>query len=345
VRDRTTPVGVGVLGTGAIGSDHARRLARRVHGARLVAVFDLDAERAGMVRGETGARVHATAAELIGDDEVEAVVVASPDATHADLAAACIAAGKPSLCEKPAGSTAAEARRLLDAEVSGGRRLVQLGFMRRFDAGYLAVKGALDAGSIGVALLVHCVHRGRQAPEGWTSEMQFTNSAVHELDLTRWLLGEEIVAVLVPAMRRSPLAAPGLRDPLLVLLETSSGCIVEVELFVNCRYGYDVRCEVVGTTGTVSLESPAEVAVAHDGTRRRAVAADWRERFGQAYLDELQFWVDGVAAGEPGGPSVWDGYRATAVAEACVRSMHGGVRIEVPQAQRPALYARDAPVS
>jgi len=183
------------------------------------------------------------------------------------------------------------------------------------------------------------VHRNASVPDSFTTDMAMTDSVVHEIDTMRWLLGQELVATTVLAGRSTPLAAPHLRDPQLVLLETVDGAIVEVEMYVNCQYGYDVRCEVVGSTGTVSLDNPTTNSVLAAGQRIQTVPADWRVRFTQAYLDELQQWADGLAAGVVGGPSAWDGYAAAAVAESCVASQLSGARSAVSMVERPPLYS------
>jgi myo-inositol 2-dehydrogenase/D-chiro-inositol 1-dehydrogenase len=123
----------------------------------------------------------------------------------------------------------------------------------------------------------------------------------------------------------------------LVLLHLADDGVVEVEVFVNCQYGYDVRCEVVGSTGTVSLDDPATVTVVRAARQTRTIPDDWRTRFADAYRDELQEWVDAVADDEIRGPSAWDGYAATAVAENCVAAVVSGTR-NVALADRPALY-------
>ena len=247
---------VGVIGTGSIGTDHVHRLTRQVAGSRVAAVFDVATERAAAVAAGAGAVACASAEEVIAHPDVDAVVIASPGDAHAEQVLACLAAGKPVLCEKPLAQTAADALRVVTAEAALGRRLVQVGFMRRYDQAYRELKAGLDSGEVGEPLLLHCVHRNASAAPGFTSEMSLTDSVVHEVDATRWLLGEELVAATVVAVRPSPLVGAGIRDPQLVLLETASGVLVDVESFVNCRYGYDVRCEVVGSLGTVSLETP-----------------------------------------------------------------------------------------
>jgi myo-inositol 2-dehydrogenase/D-chiro-inositol 1-dehydrogenase len=331
-----------------IGAEHVRRLAREVAGSRVGAVFDVATGRAAALASEVGATAHASWAELVDDPSVDAVLIASPGDLHAEQVLACLAAGKPVLCEKPLATTAGDASKVVRAEVAAGRRSVQVGFMRRYDAGFRDVKAAVDAGLIGEPLLAHAVHRNASVPDGFGGEMPLTDSVVHEFDTFRWLFGQEIVATTVVGVRQSPLAGAHLRDPQIVLLELANGAVVDVESFVNCRYGYDVRCEVVGSTGTVALENPRTAVVLSDGRRGEPLPPDWRVRFGQAYADELQAWVDALAAGHtvaPGASDAWDGYAAIAVAETAVASYARGGRTEVVLVDRPALYTRGGPAS
>src|SRR5688500_9172605 len=173
---------IGVIGTGIMGSDHARTIAGSIKGALVFAVSDKDRDRASAIAFETRApRVHAQARALIDDPDVEAVLIASPDPTHEDLVLACLEAGKPVLCEKPLAPTIAGCLRIVAAETAMGRRLVQVGFMRRFDPGYLAMKAALATGQAGAPLLMHCVHRNASVPPFFDSGMLISNSAVHEI--------------------------------------------------------------------------------------------------------------------------------------------------------------------
>jgi myo-inositol 2-dehydrogenase / D-chiro-inositol 1-dehydrogenase len=319
-------VGVGVIGAGRMGADHVRTLTDGVAGAHVAAISDVDPARAEAAArdGGGGARAIADPHALIADPAVDAVVVASSDATHEEFVVGCIAAGKPVLCEKPLATSAGACLRVIAAELAAGRRLVHLGFMRRFDPAYGVVKERLEGGGLGEILLLHCTHRNASSPPGFTSEMLITSSAVHEIDVARWLLDEEIVGATVRAARSSRQAANGLRDPQLVLLETASGVLIDVEVFVNARYGYDIRCELVGETGTVTLGEQVE--------------ADFRARFATAYRRELEAWVGTVAGGPDHGPSAWDGYAANAVADACLESLASGSQAAVHMASRPALY-------
>jgi myo-inositol 2-dehydrogenase/D-chiro-inositol 1-dehydrogenase len=330
---------IGVVGTGMMGQDHIRRLASSVLRVEVVAVSDVNLEQAERVGAGVGARVYADGHELVADDRVEAVLIASPGFTHEEFTLACLAADKPVLCEKPLAPTVDACLRVLEAEAAKPRRLVQVGFMRRYDDGFRSMKERLDDGQVGQALLLHCRHRNPSVPPGFTSDMMITDSVVHDIDVTRWLLGQEIVAATVHKARRSSLAPEGLQDPQLVLLETDAGVLVDVESFVSCQFGYDIRYELVGETGTLSLGEQAGVLVRQQFRYHGPIPADYRERFGDAYQAELQEWVDGVLQGQVTGPSAWDGYATTAVAEAAVASLTKGDRVAVELADRPALYA------
>jgi myo-inositol 2-dehydrogenase / D-chiro-inositol 1-dehydrogenase len=313
-----TAVRIGVIGAGGMGSLHVRLLASEVVGAELVAVADIEVARAAALAREVGVDgVHGDGLELIAEPDVEAVVVASSPETHEVLVLACLEAGKPVLCEKPLATSAAGALRIVGAEAAGARRLVDVGFMRRYDDGYRDLKRRLGEGEIGAALVVHCVHRNADIPPSFDQRLALTDSVVHEVDVARWLLGEEIAAVTVVAGRPTRRAPSGVRDPQVVLLETESGVLVNVESFLRAQYGYDVRCEVVGETGTLALPVPA------------VTARGFEDRFAQAYRDELRVWVSAVQDGTPAGPDAWDGYAASAVTEACVRSAQTGLRTEM----------------
>jgi myo-inositol 2-dehydrogenase / D-chiro-inositol 1-dehydrogenase len=330
---------IGVVGIGMMGQDHVQRLATSVPNAKVVAVSDVNVEQAKRVGERVAARVYSDGHDLIADHGVQAVLIASPGATHEEFTLACIAAGKPVLCEKPLAPTIDACLRVLEAETAAPRRLVQVGFMRRYDDGFRAIKERLDGGQVGRALLLHCRHRNASIPAGFTSDMMITDSVVHDIDVTRWLLGQEVVAATVFKARPSSLAPAGLQDPQMVLLETDEGVLVDVESFVNCQFGYDIRYELVGETGTISLGEESGLQIRQQGRYHGPIPADWRERFGVAFQRELQEWVTGALRGRVTGPSSWDGYATTAVAEAAVESLATGRRTTVALVDRPALYA------
>jgi myo-inositol 2-dehydrogenase/D-chiro-inositol 1-dehydrogenase len=258
---------------------------------------------------------------------VDAVVVASVDSTHEKFVRALHGRRQAGAVREAARHHAGACMRIIEEEVAGGRRLVHLGFQRRYDPAYVAVKRTLDDGTVGDVLMIHCAHRNASVPPTFTSDMLITSSVVHEIDASRWLLGEEIVAATVHTPRSTSLAASGLQDSQLVLLESEGGVLIDVEIFANAGYGYDIRCELVGESGTVSLAD-------HGGTQ---VAPDFHERFAAAYARELDAWVRALDGGPQFGPSAWDAYAA--VADACLESQVTGRRAEVRLERRPDLYA------
>src|SRR5512133_72823 len=256
---------IGVVGTGMMGRFHVERLASSVLDAEVAAVSDVFVEGAKQVAEQVGARAYSDGHELIADDQVQAVLIASPGPTHEEFTLACLAADKPVLCEKPLAPTIDACLRVLEAEAAMPRRLVQVGFMRRYDGGFRALKAAVEEGRVGRPLLLHCRHRNADVPPGFTTDMMITDSVVHDIDVTRWLLGQEGVATTVFTPRRSSMAPDGLQDPQLVLLETADGVLVDVESFVSCQFGYDIRYELVGETGTLSLGEEPGVQVRQQG--------------------------------------------------------------------------------
>jgi myo-inositol 2-dehydrogenase / D-chiro-inositol 1-dehydrogenase len=330
------PVRVGVIGVGAMGAAHVDNLSRWTPGAVVSRVYDLDGDRAAQVAAAVGGSPSPSAEGVIEDDEVDAVLIAAPDPLHEELALACLSAGKPTLLEKPIATSLEGSRRVVDVEVAGGRRLIQLGFMRRYDPAYVELRQAVTDGSIGVARAAHCLHRNAHAHPSHTSEGLLVNSMIHEFDSVPWMLDDSIAAVTVFPAR---VAQGDLQDVQVAVIETAGGAVATVEVSINAQYGYDIHTEVAGTRGTVSLMAPYGVSVRRDGIDGRVVKADGTARFADAYRIEVGAWVHGIRSGRPTGPSAWDGYLANRAAFSAVESLRGGGRVAVPAEGRPALYA------
>ena len=331
-------IGIGVIGAGVMGADHVRITATEVAGARVVAVCDQDLARAKSVAaGAPGARALSDPMALIADKGVDAILVASPDETHAEYALACIAAGKPVLCEKPLAPTAEACQRIIAAEQAGGKRLVQVGYMRRFDPSYMDIKNHFSSGDFGEALLLHCVHRNATVPPWFTSLMSITNALVHEFDIIRWLLDREIASIQVLQGRsthhsKSP-------DPLFAVMEMDDGMLVDAEVFMNSSYGYDVRTELVCEKGTLTMTPPNLAELRSNGAQSFPFAKDWRARFETAYRRQMQAFVESVSTGRMAGSSAWDGLAASAVAEAGMQAFRTKSKMDVTLPKRPKLYA------
>lgn len=332
-------LGIAVIGTGKMGADHVRRIGRTVGGARVVALADPDGDRVKELAGTLdGAGAYTDAAAAIAAPGVDAVLIASPGPAHEEAVLRALERGLPVLCEKPLTPDPAGALRIMEAEQRLGRRLVQVGFMRRYDAEYERLKELLDAGGIGRPLFLHCRHRNAASPSFFTSDMLITDSVVHEVDAARWLLGQEVTAVSVLSPVPSSAAPEGLRDPRLVLLETSGGAVVDVEIFVNCGVGYQVRCEAVGESGSAVIGDGHAMVLQAAGRWGGEIAQDFTVRFADAYDRQLRSWVAAAARGRVTGPDAWDGYAASAVSEAGLAAARSGVRTPVELVERPPLY-------
>lgn len=317
---------IGVLGAcGNIGTTHTQNLATYVDGARLAAVYDLNPEKVAAVAEKYGAKAMSSAEELIGSPDIDAVLVASWDGTHADLVTKCIAAGKPVFCEKPLATTLADAKAVVDAEKASGKQLVQVGFMRRFDPDYIKMKKLLDSGDLGAPLMAHCISRTRSHPKDHTTEQHITNIAIHEIDICRWLLGENMSEVSVRFPRVTQFAAPGSKDPQMVFMQSESGVLIDVEVTGNSYYGYEILCELVCEKGTIRLPIAAEPIVRSYLKCGQDIPEDWTARFVVAYRAELQHWVDYLRGlTSVPGPSAGDGYEAAVISDALIRAQKTG---------------------
>lgn len=331
---------IGVIGCGMIGRDHARRIQQVLAGAKVVALSDVNAANAQAVKRDIApeARIFDTGEALIASPEVHAVLVTSWGATHEPYVLAAIAAGKPVFCEKPLATTAEGARRIVDAEVRHGKRLVQVGFMRRYDAGYLALKAAVEQ-KTGAPILVHAAHRNPAVPDAYVTPMAIHDTLIHEIDVFRWLLDDDYVSARVLYPRNAARSHSKLRDPQVVVLETAKGVLIDVEIFVNCHYGYDIQCEVVGEDGTARLPEPMAVALRLDAKRQSTILTDWKDRFVASYDVELQDFIAAASKGAATGPSAWDGYAAAVTSDACVQAQESkGEAVSIALPARPALY-------
>ncbi|MFD6514230.1 Gfo/Idh/MocA family oxidoreductase [Rhodococcus sp. NPDC060176] len=312
---------VGVIGTGVMGADHVHNLHFTVSGATVSVVADLDQDRAVSVASAVGARWVTDPLELINDADVDAVVIASHDSTHADLSLAAIEGGKPVLCEKPLAVTAQDCRRVVAAE-NPESPLVSVGFMRRFDPGYVALKAETHSGRIGDPLIVHCSSRTVSTYPGGRSESTVTNSAIHELDIVPWILNSPVVAASWHCGRSSSLVTDR-QDPQVIMLRTADGVLTTVEIFLNARYGYDTRCEVVGEIGAARLAEPVVIHTDTDRSHSYGYAADWIPRFAESYRRQLHEWIDALSTGRPSTlATAADGLQANLVAAAVIKSMH-----------------------
>ena len=328
---------IAVLGVGMMGADHVARIGSKIAGARVTVVNDYLTEKAETLAATIpGCRAIADPLDAIADADVDAVLLATPGTTHEKQLLACLEHGKPVMCEKPLTTDVATSLEVVKREAELGKRLIQVGFMRRFDAEYVALKTLLTDGELGTPLVMHCVHRNAEVPPNFDSSMIVKDSLVHEVDVTRFLFDEEITSIQVIKPAANPNAPQGLQDPQIAIFQTASGKHVDVEVFVTTGVAYEVRTEVVGERGSAMIGLDVGLvrksAPGHWGGQ---ITPSFKERFGLAYDVEIQRWVDAVRSGvNVDGPGAWDGYAAAAVCAAGVASLESGLPVAVEMVSR-----------
>ena len=327
---------IGIIGTGHIAVDHIHRLAR-MGGAQVTAVSSRRREPAEKAAALCGARVEDSYQAVVEADDVDIVMVTSPSELHEEHVLAAVKAGKYVFCEKPLAVTAEGCRKIMEAEQAAGKRLVMVGFMRRFDRGYLQLKEAVTGGKYGAPLIVKCAHRNIEAHVAYTTDMAITQTAIHEIDISRWLLDDEYVSaqVIYPPQTKN---AESFRDPELIILRTSRGIIINLEIYISCRYGYDVQCEVVCEDGVLRMPQPSNLFIRSEGACHESLENDWVLRFDGAFDDELLAFLEGVRTGNLPGPTAWDGYAAAVTADALIRAQQSEQIETITLGEKPALY-------
>lgn len=333
----TQSLRIAVVGSGAMGADHIQRIASRITGAHVAAVIETDPGRAtSAVAVAPDARTFARIEDAIAAEAIDAVLVAVPGPAHLPVLLPALEAGLPILCEKPLTPDSATSRRVLEAEQQLDRPHIQVGFMRRFDPEYAALRELIESGDAGELLMLHCAHRNPSVTESYVQEMLINDSVVHEFDVVPWLAGSPVTSVEVRHSRRNPLAPERLREPILVIMQLENGMLVDVEMSVNVQFAYQVTTEAVFSRSVVRIGDPQRRAL---GQTDHTDHTSFTTRFAAAYDIEVQRWVDAVRDGSlVDGPNAWDGYLVALACEAGVRALEGGVQ-EVHTPERPAFYA------
>ncbi|MFD1374777.1 Gfo/Idh/MocA family protein [Micrococcus antarcticus] len=331
---------VAVVGAGRMGADHIQRIHHRISGAEVAAVVDIDLDRVNAaIVGIPGAKGYTDLDSALAGGDVNAVLLATPGFLHHDALQKVLEADIPVLCEKPLTPDAASSWEIVEAEAKLGRQRIQVGFMRRFDAEYKQLRQLIEDESLGELLVLHHQHRNPSTPEGFTNEMLINDSVVHEFDAIRYFTGDEITSVQVRLGKATRNAPNGQHDPQHVLLETSTGVLADVEIYVNAKFGYEVATQASFEEGIVSIGNDAGPYVRTAGQWGGKVTPGFEERFGAAYDTEIQSWVDAALRGELGGPSAWDGYATAACCEAGVEAQRTGEKVAVKLNSKPDLYS------
>ena len=328
-----------VVGAGRMGADHIDRLTRRIVGAEVSAVVDADVSRAKKaVEAIPSAAAVSDIGQALDQEDVNSVLIATPGFLHRDMLLQVLERDLPILCEKPLTPDAPSSWEVLEAELRLGKKRIQVGFMRRFDAEYQRLRGIITSGELGELLMLHCSHRNPDTPPGFTNEMLINDSVVHEFDAIRYLTGEEVKNVQVRLGRATRHAPSGQHDPQHVLIETENGVLADVEIFVNAQFGYQVATQAVFEKGIVNIGEDGGPYVRSAGRWGGEITPSFVERFKGAYDIEIQRWVDATKRGEVDGPTAWDGYATAACCEAGVAAQKSGEKVDVSLKDKPSIY-------
>ena len=329
---------LGLIGAGGIGRTHIERINTTLQGARVVAVSDAMQEHGRKVAASYGCTFFSNGEELIHRPEIDAVIVTTIDQFHAQYVKAAIKAGKYVFCEKPLAPKASICREIVDAEIAGGKQLVQVGFMRRYDYGYRQLKKYISERTYGEPLMLHCAHRNPSVPESYDTPMAVENSMIHEIDVLRWLLNEDYATAEVVFPKKTRHAHKNLQDPQIMMLTTKSGVRIDVEAFVCAGYGYDIKCEVCCEDGIISLPEPSNAMIRTNASRIYPICKDWSDRFIDAYNTEFQEWINCCKAGRVDGPSAWDGYVGQVTSAAAYKARDTQTIVKIDLEECPDFY-------
>lgn len=297
---------VGIIGTGVMGAGHARFIKKAVPNAEVTALFDIDSRKMGSLASELGTvKVQVNdVAELMNHPEVDAIIIASPDPLHVAHLRLAIESRRPTLCEKPIATNIEDAREIAkeirEYEAAIGKRMINFGFMRRFDPAYREVKRLIETGDYGLPTFFRTITRN-VASTGATTSALYTNIAIHDFDVYRWLFQDEWVSVQSHYPRNSTMSQPGVADPLVITAFLESGIMMVADIVAFNNYGFDARAEIICEKGSIEIGINGDVITranqlmgAHTGGK---MAENWMPRFEQSYIEELRAWVNSIKTG------------------------------------------------
>lgn len=322
-------LGVGVLGVGEMGRRHAENLRRLVPQAQLLAVADAAARRAREVAAELEIEnAYDSLEAMLGCKGLDAVIIATPDKFHVSAIHLASAAGKAILCEKPLALNLPDAHSALQAVSKSGIRF-QVGFMRRYDLGYAAAMKRIESGDIGTPVIFRSIGRDKEgaplsAYQANVNGMLFYTNTIHDFDLARWLMRDEVseVHAYTTIAIRPEVAEFNDVVASVVNLKYVNGAIGNIESYAQSVYGYDVRSEVIGSKGSILIgnlnKAPMTILTANGGTQ--SIADHFLSAFADAYLAEIRDFVDGTLHDRPPRVTGEDGLQALAMAVAAENS-------------------------
>jgi myo-inositol 2-dehydrogenase/D-chiro-inositol 1-dehydrogenase/scyllo-inositol 2-dehydrogenase (NAD+) len=330
-----------LIGTGRAGLIHARNLAHRIPTARLAAICDANPDTLRKI-GEDfpDAAQYTDYQHAVADQQIDAVVIVTPTFLHRDIACAAAENGKHIFLEKPMAVTAAECDDINRA-VARAQVKLQIGFMRRFDEGFLQAKEILDSGEIGRVMKIKSTGRGPGLPSPWMYDLAKSNGIIaevnsHDMDSLRWFTGSEASRVYAEAANfkceDARKAHPDFYDNVLANFRFTDGTLGEVDGTCPCGYGYDARVEILCEKGLLLIGSVAQQGVAKvtlDGQVAGRAVKSWRNLFKDAYLAEMEHFVECIEQNKQPRVTGNDGRKAVEMVVAVNQSLRCGGPVEI----------------
>lgn len=326
-------VNICVIGAGRVGILHSRNIQNRIPKAKLVGIMDKNLEVAEKASRELGVRMYKSLEEIGEDENVHAVVITTPTFTHAELAVYLMKKGKHVFCEKPLSITLDEALKMKKTQEETGVKF-QIGFMRRFDATFVEAKELIENDFLGEIMSIRSVTRGPGLPPEWAWDVEKSNGFLaevnsHDFDSVRWLCGSNYREIFAyGAVRKAkdiPKKYPGFYDTAVVNFIMEDGAIGVIEGSCPVEYGYDARVEILGTKGLLVIgDVQNHQAVLHCDTQKKILTRtfrSWPERFKEAYVLEMESFVDSILKDETPRVTVDDGIEALKAVLAANRSI------------------------
>jgi len=317
-----------IIGAGGMGTFHARSLVA-LPNAEIVAVADVRDASARALAEVVGGEPSTDALAVAARDDLDGVVVASPEDTHEALVTAAFVNGTRVLCEKPLSVGSDACRRIVDAEIATGGRLLQLGLMRVYDPAHVQL--AAEVVELGTLHHIRCVHRNVHETRR-TAQLILNQSLVHDIHSLRWFVGREITRVTTMVTPN-----PDHVDHLLLIAEFDGGGYATVE-FSEHSFAYEVTVEVEAQLGGAAMAPVMRATVRKDGGSGVDIGTDWFARFAEAYRIEDAVWLQSISGESAVGPSAWDGLVAERVVEAAIESVRVRSAVDVTPLETPDLY-------
>lgn len=317
-----------IVGAGGMGSFHARSLAA-LPGVEIVAVADVRVAAAESLSEAVGGTATTDGLGVASMSDLDGLVIASPEDSHEQLVHAALGQATRILCEKPLAVGSAACRRIVDAEVALGRRLLQLGLMRVFDPAHVQLAAEVDA--LGDVHHVRAVHRNRHEVRR-NAQLILNQSLVHDIHSLRWLVGRDIVRVTTLATPN-----PDHVEHLLLTAEFEGAGYATVE-FSEHSSAYEVHVEIEAELGGAVMAPVMRPTVRRGGSAYVNIGTDWFGRFAEAYRIEAAVWLESISAPAAVGPSAWDGFIAERVVEAAGESLRSHRAVDVAKIDAPDLY-------